>query len=255
MNAPYIPGGWQSRFTRQISRFLARDEIYLDLDHAIVSISFDDFPKSAVSEGAPALEARGWTGTYYASAGYLGQTTHHGAMFDAEDLQRLELGGHEIACHTYEHLDCAKASCAEVINSLEHNERALKELGVKQTLSSFAYPYGETAPAIKSALASRFQTLRGVRPDIMRGRADRNLLPAVGIDGGDAGIQRAIEAAESLAHHPGWLVFYVHDIQAEPTEWGCTPHDFERVLAAIDRSGAQVLNVRDAYAALSGETV
>ena len=52
MNAPYIPGGWQSRFNRQISRFLARDRFDLDLDHGIVSISFDDFPKSAATVGA-----------------------------------------------------------------------------------------------------------------------------------------------------------------------------------------------------------
>ncbi len=251
MNAPYIPGGWQSRFTRQISRFLARDEIELDLDHAIVSISFDDFPKSAVSVGAQALEARGWTGTYYASAGYVGQRTHHGEMFDAQDLQRLEAAGHEIACHTYEHLDCAKATPEAVVKSLEHNERALRELGLKQPLSSFAYPYGETAPAIKTSLATRFATLRGVRPGIMRGRADCNLLPAVGIDGGETGIQRAVEAAEGLAQHPGWLIFYAHDVQDNPTEWGCTPQDFERVLDAVDRSGAQVLSVRDAYAAIT----
>ena len=253
MNAPYIPGGWQSRFNRQISRFLARDRFDLDLDHGIISISFDDFPKSAATVGAAALEARGWKGTYYTAAGYLDQTTHHGVMFDCGDLARLEAAGHEIACHTYEHLDCAKASANEVLRSLEHNEKALRELGVKQEMTSFAYPYGETSLGIKTALASRFSTARGVRPAVMRVQADRNLLPAVGVDGGETGIARAIEAAEALTHHPGWLIFYAHDIQDDPTEWGCTPEQFERLLDVIERSGSEVLTVRDAYQTITGQ--
>lgn len=253
MNAPYIPSsGLVSRVNRQWARFAGRDPMPLQLDHAIVSFTFDDFPKSAASHGASLLEKHGWTGTYYASAGYAGGITHHGDMFDPGDLSRLTSAGHEIACHTYEHLDCATASLREVMQSVERNARALAAMGVESELASFAYPYGEARPEVKRALGSRFASLRGVRPGINRGGADRHLLRAVPIDGGEAGIERAIEAAEALVQAPGWLVFYTHDIQDRPTEWGCTPEQFAAVCDAVERSGARVSTMAQALE-LAGE--
>lgn len=247
MNAPYIPsGGLMSRVNRQWARFAGRAPLSISLDHAIVSFSFDDFPKSAATIAAPALEQRDWRATYYAAAGFAGGETHHGAMFDTADLHRLTQAGHEIGCHTYGHIDCATAALADIMRDVERNARALSAMGYEGALDSFAFPYGEARPEVKRALGSRFSTLRGVRAQINRGNADRHLLNAIPLDGGEAGIQRAVEAAEALVHHPGWLVYYGHDVQDSPTEWGCTPEQFDHVCDAVERSGARVLPVADA---------
>lgn len=251
MNAPYIPGGWRSKLTRRMSRLMARRTFPLALDHAIVTFTFDDFPKSAVTEGARRLEAHGWLGTYYACAAYAGGETHHGTMFDAGDLQRLSTAGHEIACHTYEHLDCGRASAETVIDSIEKNARALAAMGLESDLTNFAFPFGEVTPSAKQALSERFDALRGIRADVNRGDSDLNLLSAVPIDGGDAGIQRACEAALSLTHAPGWLIYYAHDIQDQPTSWGCTPDEFEQVIMAVEASGAEVMTMDAALSAVS----
>jgi len=68
-------------------RFVATDKRLLPRGRH-VSICFDDFPKSAVSEALPALSRRGWKATWYAAGGMMG-TDHpiHGRMFDAGDLQ------------------------------------------------------------------------------------------------------------------------------------------------------------------------
>jgi peptidoglycan/xylan/chitin deacetylase (PgdA/CDA1 family) len=255
MNAPYLPSSsiW-SRFNRQWARFSARTPISVDLDHAIVSFSFDDFPKSAAIQGAQALEAHNWRGTYYASAVFAGQLNHHGEMFDATDLQRLETAGHEIGCHTYEHLDCAKATTVEIMKSVERNQTALKQMGLAQDMTSFAFPYGEATPASKRILGERFSTLRGVRSRINRGEVDLNLLKSVPLDGGPDGIAKAIEAAEALTLHPGWLVFYAHDVQENPSEWGCRPDQLRTVCDAVERSGARVMTVGDAANLLEGLT-
>ena len=92
--------------------------------------------------------------------------------------------------------------------------------------------------------------MRGVRAEINRGSGDLNLLRAVAVDGGETGIERAIEAADSLIQAPGWLIYYAHDIQDEPSEWGCTPGQFERVCDAVAASGARVMPVRDALKTL-----
>ncbi|WP_300526855.1 polysaccharide deacetylase family protein [Maricaulis sp.] len=250
MNAPYSPSSFTARLGRQIARFAARRDLPIHPDHAIVSFSFDDFPKTAATMGAPALEKRGWRGTYYASAGLAGTCNHHGPQFDAGDIVDLSARGHEIGCHTFEHMDCAQAGVDEIATSLERNAAALQAMGLSDALSSFAFPYGETSLEAKRALAHRFASMRGVRAEINRGSGDLNLLRAVPIDGGEAGIARAVEAAESLVQAPGWLIYYAHDIQDDPTEWGCTPGQFERVCEAVAASGARVMPVRDALKAL-----
>ncbi|WP_295690433.1 polysaccharide deacetylase family protein [uncultured Maricaulis sp.] len=247
MNAPYTPAsGLFAGLNRRWARVAARKPLQLPSDRAIITITFDDFPKSAASTGAAILERHGWQGTYYASAGYAGGQTHHGAMFDCGDLQRLVGAGHEIACHTYSHLDASQVGTGAFLADIARNERALKAMGLETELESFAFPYGEASPATKRALSERFSNLRGVQADINRGAADRNLLKSVPIDGGDAGIDRAVEAAVSLSRHTGWLIFYAHDVQETPTEWGCTPAQLERVCQAIADSGADVLTMREA---------
>ena len=255
MNMPYIPsGGVLQRVNRQWVRLAARVPVQIDLDHAIVSFTFDDFPKSAATVAARELERRGWLGTYYASAAYAGGETHHGAMFDTGDLQRLSGAGHEIGCHTYGHIDCAMASPSEVIADVERNARALRAMGFEGALSSFAFPYGEASAAVKTELGKRFSALRGVRAGINRGEADRQLLKSVPLDGGEAGIDRAIEAAQALTQHPGWLIYYAHDVQDEPTEWGCTPQQFRSVCDAVEQSGARILPMAQALASLEAMT-
>lgn len=251
MNAPYIPGsGLLAGLNRRWARYASRTPMRICPDHAIVSFSFDDFPKSAATTGAELLEKRGWRGTYYASAGYAGGVTHHGPMFDAGDLQRLSSNGHEIGCHTYSHLDAAAVPTSELLADIARNARALAAMGHEGELDSFAFAYGEATPASKQALLERFSNLRGVQARINRGATDRGLLQSVPIDGGEAGIDRAVEAAQSLISHPGWLIYYAHDVQDEPTQWGCTPQQLDRVCDAVAASGARVMTVSEAMQTL-----
>ncbi|WP_203292588.1 polysaccharide deacetylase family protein [Maricaulis parjimensis] len=254
MNAPYIPGaGLWAGLNRRWARFASRVPMRVHTDHAIVSFSFDDFPKSAAIAGAAALEKRGWRGTYYASAGYAGGITHHGTMFDAGDLQRLTSKGHEIGCHTYSHLDAAAVPTSELLADVARNARALEAMGLETELESFAFAYGEATPAAKQALLEHFSNLRGVRARINRGATDRGLLQSVPLDGGEAGIARAVDAAHSLVGHPGWLIYYGHDVQDTPTQWGCTPDQLEQVCDAVEASGARVMTVAEALQTLDAD--
>lgn len=247
----YIPAsGLKGKLSRVAARLLERDPIRIEPDRFVVSFTFDDFPRSAVENGAPELEKRGWRGTWYAAAGFAGQHNHHGALLESEDLDRLVRSGHEIGCHTQNHIDLGQASASLISREIENNRAALDQLGHRQTLSAFAYPYGEASPLTKRMLSGQFETLRGVRPGINRSGDDRHLLKSVGIDGGAAGIQRVLEFIEEGREKPGWLILFAHDIQDSPTEWGCSPDDFQRVCEAVETSGAIVLPVTEAYRSL-----
>lgn len=248
----YIPSsGLTGKLKRIRARLFERDPIHIAPDQLVVSITFDDFPKSAVECGAEELEKRGWRGTWYAAAGFAGSDTHHGAMFDGSDIRRLAEAGHEIACHTLDHIDLGQSSGDDTLAQIEANRETLKGLGQNSGLPAFAYPYGEASPSSKRVLAQRFETLRGVRPGINRTGDDRNLLKAVGIDGGNDGLAAAKAFVDEGTTRPGWLIFYAHDIQDNPTEWGCTPDQFRSLLDHVLKRGANVLPVTEAYRALT----
>lgn len=248
----YIPSsGLSGKLKRIRARLFERDPIHIAPDRLVVSITFDDFPKSAVECGAAELEKRGWRGTWYAAAGFAGTGTHHGPMFDGSDIRRLTDSGHEIACHTLNHIDRGQTSAGETLADVKANRDALTALGYHSGLPAFAYPYGEASPASKRVLARNFETLRGVRPGINRSGDDRNLLKAVGIDGGESGLATAKAYVDEGASRPGWLIFYAHDIQENPTEWGCTPDQFRDLLDHVSKSGANVLPVTEAYRTLT----
>src|SRR5690606_18858900 len=150
---PYIPSdGLMGKVRRQVARFVCRQPMAIRLERPIVSITFDDFPQSAATTGKDAIEARGWRGTFYASAGYEGASNHLGKLYEVGDLRRLERDGHEFGCHTFSHLDAARTPAARVARDAAHNRAALAALGCERPPSTFAYPYGEASPASKRSL-------------------------------------------------------------------------------------------------------
>ncbi|HEY2836509.1 MAG TPA: polysaccharide deacetylase family protein, partial [Rhizomicrobium sp.] len=59
-----------ARFNRLLSRHAAVKSAALTAGRPIASITFDDFPKSAWSEGGPVLARHGVRATYYTSGSF-----------------------------------------------------------------------------------------------------------------------------------------------------------------------------------------
>lgn len=244
-----------TRFHSLSSRLLARRPMTIPPEPAIATFTFDDFPRSALHVGGnEILGAYGWRATYYACAGYLGKTTtHHGPMFTADDIALLLQEGHEIGCHTHDHLDASTIAAARYLEDIERNAMAMRTLGVRD-MATFAYPYGSVRPAHKRAVASRFPLARGIRPGVNGPRTDGMLLRAVALDGGDEGIARAIDHAATLARQGGWLIYFGHEVAENPGPWGCTPAQLTAVANAVRASGAEVLTMGAALDRLAHAT-
>ncbi len=245
MNAPYAPPrGPAARVDRWRARLFERAEARVRRDVAVVSVTFDDFPRSAGYAGAEILEAAGARGTYYVSAGLAGSRNHLGALFDPQDLIRLHDAGHEIACHTAGHHDLAAAADDDVLRSVAENAATLAAYGVKTAASNFAYPYGEASPAAKRVLSQRFDTLRGVRPGVNRGQVDRALLRAVEIN--SESVESVIAHVADAAARGGWLILYTHDVRESPSRWGCRPGELTQVVRSVVDRGLEIATVADA---------
>jgi len=252
MTAPtssFSSGSLLDRVKRRLTRLQARRPVDCAQGRYLVSFSFDDFPRSAATNGAAILEEFGWRGTYYASAAFENGTNHLGELFTAADIARLTARGHEIGCHTEGHINCAVNAPVVVQRDVRRNQRRLRALGAP-TPRSFAFPFGEASAAAKTVLGRHYACLRGISRTVNRRHSDANQLGAVALEGdaGDAAL--ALSFVDNLASAPGWLIFFTHDVRENPGEWGCTPGLLRRVCKAVHKAGFEVMPVGEAFAAL-----
>lgn len=233
---------------RRAARLMHRRPLAQAPGRPILSMSFDDAPETAAVTGATILEARGLRGTYYVSAGLAGTDIPMGRCAGPTDYRRLSQAGHELACHTFSHLDCGQASGADAETDAARNARALADWGGLD-LDSFAYPYGDVASGPKQALAKRFSTLRGLHHGLVERNTDLNQLPSVGIEGpeGEAVARSWLERAKM---RNAWLILYTHDVRPDPSPWGCTPEAMAGILDDALAAGFEVLTVREAAKAV-----
>jgi peptidoglycan/xylan/chitin deacetylase (PgdA/CDA1 family) len=210
----------------------------------IVSFTFDDVPKSAATNGAAAIEARGATATYYISGSMVGTRTPHWDLADTDDLIALHDRGHELACHTYSHRRVVDMDPAALAADIERNRRYLHGIGSSISVTNFAYPFGIGSLAGKQRLGATFRSCRSIVPGINTGAVDRQFLrsmPLIDRQLSRAGIDRAMDRTRDEG---GWLIFYTHDVASAPSIYGCSSQLLEYALDAAERRNISIRNIR-----------
>ena len=238
----------KGKVRRRWARVVHRRPLSAKIERPIVSVTFDDAPASAVETGATILEAHGTRGTFYISAGLDGRDGPMGRYGEMAAYRGLAERGHEIACHTYSHLDCGQASTSDMQADLDRNAEIFADAGIRA--DSFAYPYGDVSPAAKALMQVRFGSLRALHPGLIQAGVDLNQLPAVGIEGA-SGETTARGWLERALRQKAWLILYTHDVRADASDWGCTPQALERLLAQARAGGADILPVNAAIRSLT----
>jgi peptidoglycan/xylan/chitin deacetylase (PgdA/CDA1 family) len=220
-------------------------------DRPVVSFTFDDFPKSALN-GADIIEKHGGRAGFYACTSFIGlRSPVMGEMFDAATLAELRERRHEVGAHTHSHGDCARKRLDEVERDIGENLVALAEAGHHETVSSFAFPYGETTYAAKRWVGDVFTTGRGIVAGVNAGEVDRSQLRAVELGASAMHRRRAIAALDLCVAQKGWLFFFTHDVGATPTNYGA-PTDLIEELARRAADAGAVLAEPTLGAALCG---
>lgn len=234
--------GAQVRLTRNIKAHALATQ----LSEPVVSFTFDDFPRSALSEGGRILKTAGWAGTYFAAGSFCGRTVDGIDYFTREDLLRAQEDGHEIACHTFSHLRLAGQRAPAILEDLERNAAFLRENLPGLRLSSFAYPYGDVRLPQKRLLARQFSIARGIWPGLNTGRMDFGELKAVALERRRPTTAEIQEWLEDAKRQNGWLIFFTHDVSNQPSDYGCTPDALARVVELVAKAGIRVLPVKNA---------
>lgn len=205
---------------------------------AVVSFSFDDAPISSFIVGGKILEEYGYRGTYYISAGLIEQTTVVGRISGIETIRAFHKRGHEIGNHTYDHMDCQKASLLGILKSVRRNRRRLT--GIMS--GSFAYPYGARNARARVAARLCAGSARGISFGINKNVVDLMDLKAARVYRRDS-MDDCLELVSECARRGGWLIFYTHDVCDEPSDFGCTPEQLTRLVRAVHDNKLTVATV------------
>lgn len=239
------------RLNDSISRRFPLRPFCLPENERIITFTFDDVPDTAESAGAAILDKYKVHGTFYIAGGMVGTKEAKRNLITQEGCRKLVERGHELGCHTYEHLKVPYVGTQAIASDLDRNAAYLDTFEPDRIEPrSFAYPYCASSLVSRRLFGERFATCRGGGNRINRGMIDLALLQAVEIKQPEEDTPRQMRWIDDLMANPGWLIFYTHDVSDTPTEFGCKPETFERLVSHAVRSGATVLSVREALARL-----
>ncbi len=237
---------------RAESRYFARRPFRVSGDSPYISFTFDDFPQSAYTVGGGILEKYGLRGTYYISFGIRNSGSKSQDIACDDTIRKLVMEGHEIGCHTFSHSDAWETNPDEFENSIVNNQNALGNIlpGVK--FRTFAYPVGNATRKTKQIAGRHFACCRGGNQTFNSEITDLNNLNSYFLD------KRKNDPIQSIGNTidrnrdaKGWLIFTTHDIDDVPSDYGCTPSMFERVVQLSLGSGAVISPVIDAFRKLN----
>jgi peptidoglycan/xylan/chitin deacetylase (PgdA/CDA1 family) len=215
----------------------------IDLQQPVVSFCFDDFPRTAYTAGGKILKSLGARGTYYASLGLMNTTNELGPQLTQDDIESLLTDGHELGSHTYHHWSVRRVTLDAFEKDVLHGRDVVRSMTGSDEVDNFAYPYGHVTLASKKRLAVELCSCRGIYPGINGPEVDLNLLRANSLYGDVNELPRFECLLTETARRRGWLIFYTHDVQQNPSPFGCTPALLDNVVALTLERGFQVLPV------------
>lgn len=206
-----------------------RNLVTLPKGRILISITFDDYPASTRVHATPLLNEYDAKSTFYVCMGLLTKNSNSGRIDSIDGVNSLISQGHEIGCHTYNHIDCASTPPETVRQDIERNSLAINQL-VGTPPTSFAFPFGNYTPATKALAAEHYNSIRTSEPGINAGTVDLNNLNAIPLypKTSDDSIKYLLQRARRL--ESAWLIFYTHDVSPNPSAWGCSPHLLRHLL-------------------------
>lgn len=244
-NVIYEPSnGLSTRVSRRLVRYQHISKLNIKTERPVVSFTFDDCPKSVVENAFPLLEKQNWKSTLYIAMGLCDTTNHLGLHMSKNDVESAHRKGHEIGNHTFSHLDARAVNQEDFLADVLKNEAAFRDIGIPQS-STFAYPYGEITSETKKRLSGMFDLSRGIHAPRSTQQYDLNQAASQRLYSGHD-FEACIHALKAFQKDPGWLIIFTHDVRENPSQYGCTPEEFNHIVNLVDIIGADVKTVAEA---------
>ncbi|MGE0754804.1 MAG: polysaccharide deacetylase family protein [Alphaproteobacteria bacterium] len=204
----------------------------------VLSICFDDFPASAATTGARLLEQAGVRGTFYNCFGLPAGTLH---------AKKLQSAGHEIGCHTHDHINASFNALDEFTRSCTKNKRVAADYGIH--LKHFSFPQGGMTAASKHFICKNYDSARGGFEGINNGKID--IFNLFGVPFYEQKLKKSNDFVDIISDNGGWLVLYSHDVSDSPSEHGITARSLEALLATLRQRNIRIKPVGEVIASLT----
>lgn len=231
---------------RWLARRLMRRTIILGHMPGVITFTFDDAFRTACDSGGRILTDYGCRGTFFVAGALTGKRKDGMDCHTQEDLEVLLTKGHQVGCHTFSHASCHLLPSVDLAAELDQNAAFLGGLGLPPDRLHFAFPQGAYGLIAKRRCASRFQSLRITGGGLQTGRADLNALKSEALFETAVCPDRLKGLARQTASRRGWLIFHSHDVQNNPSPWGCSPGTLDTAIRFALDAGCRVLTVAEA---------
>jgi peptidoglycan/xylan/chitin deacetylase (PgdA/CDA1 family) len=179
-------------FSAQMA-FLAETRVPVKPLHAVrdtpgaVALTFDDGFQNFYEHAFPAIERFGFAATVFVVSGHCdGRNdwpSQPGGVPAAElmrwsQVEEVSRAGIDIGSHTVTHPYLGRLPAAQVDRELSDSRAAIEDR-IGRPVRTFAYPYGESTPAVRAAVGSRFDWACGTRLAYLSPSSDPVNLPRI----------------------------------------------------------------------------
>jgi peptidoglycan/xylan/chitin deacetylase (PgdA/CDA1 family) len=212
----------------------------------LVSFTFDDVPDSAYVNGAGILEDCGVRGTFYIASGICGTEDTHWRVIARSQVAALHRRGHEIGCHTFDHVAVDQLNARALDEECARNRNVIREICAGFEPTNFGYPFGRASLPRKLQLQARFDTCRGIYEGVNVGTIDLAMLKVIELYDRTLTAEKLQRVLRQTSERNGWLIFYTHDVAETPSWIGCSPRLLRSTIASVQAAKMPCLPIREA---------
>lgn len=235
-----------NKIDKSIAAKLWRKNLILEREYGVVSFSFDDAPKSACDVGRRTLENHDCRGTWYIAGGLTDRLEQGRMCHSINDIQDLAESGHQIGCHTFSHRPCNTLKADDISSEIERNALFFKSIDLPSSSLHFSFPLGEFNCSSKKIASKNFVSSRITGGGLQVGYADLNALRAERLYQHVMTQERLSALIKATALQRGWLIFYTHDVDDSPSQWGCSKNLLDSAIQTALSAGCKVMPVDEA---------
>jgi peptidoglycan/xylan/chitin deacetylase (PgdA/CDA1 family) len=156
-----------------------------------VALAFDDGFRNFFEHAFPVLQKYGFPATVFVISEFCGrrndwpsQPRNTGVpIFELmrwSEVEQVAQSGITIGCHTATHPRLSRLSEAEIENELSMSRASIEE-HTGRVVDAFAYPYGDSTPAIRGAVGRHFRLACGTRLAFVSPNSDILDLPRIDV--------------------------------------------------------------------------
>lgn len=168
---------WQMEYLRANGwRTLTLDELMDGHQHGswlecTFALTFDDGFENFAEHALPVLRGCGFSATVVVVADWVGRTndwpsqpswTPRLPLMDWDALRAMADAGMTIGAHTLSHPHLPRLIARDAEREIVESQRLIAER-IGCAVETFAYPYGDTSPALEAVVAQRFRAGFGTR--------------------------------------------------------------------------------------------